>query len=140
MGVIHLSLFVILIRFDQSSANYIPLTETVFNSIVLSNGSAFAKQEEIIQIFAVDFLTKLHRHDSYIFIQSPLQDANPTAADAAKQKSHDPVVKTMEDVRPHPRSVAASEPAIFISSLIFCLPGTLFLSTKLFSFCLTVIS
>lgn len=92
--------------------------------------------EEITQNFNVYFLTKLHRHDSYIFIQSPLQDANPTAVDAATQKSHAPVVKTMEDVAPISRgcaalSVAASEPTIFISSLISCLPGTLFMSTKL---------
>lgn len=92
--------------------------------------------EEGTTILDVDFLTKLHRHDSYIFIQSPLQDANPTAADAAKQKSHASVVKTMEDVVPisrgcAPLSVAASEPTIFMSSLIFCLPGTLFVSTKL---------
>lgn len=58
--------------------------------------------EERIQVFDVDFLTKLHRHDSYIFIQSPLQGANPTAANAAKQKSHASVVKNKEDVRrPH---------------------------------------
>lgn len=86
------------------------------------------------QIFAVDLLTKLHRRDSYIFIQSPLQDANPAAVDAAKQKSHALVVKTMGDVAPVSRGCAAlsvAELTLFISSLIFCLFGTLFLSTTL---------
>lgn len=101
--------------------------------------------EEITQIFC-RFLTKLHRHDSYIFIQSPLQDANPTAVDTATQKSHAPVVKTMEDVAPISRGGAALGGCIWANNFYiftYFLFAWYFISVnkaiKLFSSCLTVI-